>query len=786
MGGEVSGGVEFQEQITSFSDDAVKLDEYLVSDRAQSFDEVSSAADTRVHTIIDFLERPRIVNRTVWSTIDEANTTIIDLKIPDILLDSMNLNKLDGFASFSASVEIKVQINAQPFQAGLLILAACPAKDLIGERNDVCKFSIDKSLCLPHVLFDISKTSEISLTIPYVSPLQQYDLIRRQYAWSDFFVKIYSKFVSNQSDSVDVLVWARFKDVKLGVPTALPIKTNLQLQIGEQSGPISGVVGTITDVVESVGNSASKYLPSLKKFLKPGAQIGRGIQGLISALGFSKPQQLEQCCPIVLRPGCALANTDGLDTGVPMSARQSNSIEFMPAFAGSSADELSLDYVLRIPNYIDTFTYTTSGADKILWSSLVSPLYNSKFTFSDNEKQPTNLKYISSMYEYWRGSLKYTFRFVKTNYHSGRIEFVFSPFSDNSLVNQVSIDTRSEFCYRLVGDLREQTEFSFLVPYVSTTDYKLITPSIDPLSTQPASITDFVGCIAVRALTPLQLSQALLPNSIDCVVEVAAGPDFELASPIGSYYQPISAVVEPSESSALRLEAGDTFGSTGTRDIRSTYIDHQFVPQCITGDQRMCATNPKSAARCIGEPTISLRELIKRPQYFSYCKVGKYINLIRIPQKINSNPPRFDLGNETTTDISITNIMRISSLYAFVRGGVNLKFFFDKNYDQNLCCVRLLSILGGKDNVCVPTSFESVRNKSICEFSFPFYSRIPYVPVYAGAEGDAPNVYPTWYFQVANTKARAYISAADDFDLGYFLGPPRCTTGVPSGDFFPA
>nr|QKW94205.1 structural polyprotein [PNG bee virus 3] len=778
VGGEVSGGVEFQDQIVSFSDDAVKIDEYLVSDKPQTFSEVRSAADSRTHTIIDFLERPRIVYRTPWPTTIEPNVNLIDLKLPDILLDKMNLNKLEGFASFSASVEIKIQINAQPFQAGLLILAACPPSELIGNRNSICKYSIDKALCLPHVLFDISKTSEISLTIPYVSPIQQYDLIRREFPWSDFFVKVYSKFVSNQTDSLDVLVWARFKDIKLGVPTAGEISSGLQLQAGEQGGPISNVVGTITDVVESVGGKVSSYLPSLKKFVKPGVQIGRGVQGLISALGFSKPQQLDQPCPLVLRPGASLANTDGLDTGVPMAARQSNSIEFMPAFAGSSADELSLDYVLRIPNYVDRFSYSTSDNDVILWSSVVSPVYNSiPFTdFDPDQVQPTNLKYISSFYSYWRGSLKYTFRFVKTNYHSGRVEFCFSPFTDKS--NPTSLNSRSHFCYRVVGDLREQTEFTFLVPYVSTVDYKKVDLDLDPLDSKPVDISKMTGCVYVRALTPLQLSQALLPNSISCVVEVAAGPDFELAAPINSWYQPVGgAILSNTGESGLRVESGDTFGSTGTRDIRSSYIDNSFMPQSITGDQRMIAPQTSCAMQCIGEPATSLRELLKRPQLLFNWSAISFKNFYQLPLvKIDSNSKTlyFKINDSVTVDCSVTNLMRICSMYAFLRGGFNVKLWHHTNYKLPLACVRLFNMNSINDSAACPVSMEHIPSKSLSEFSLPYYGRCSYIPISDNYNASLENILPSWKFSTIDKEdCLMYVSAKDDLDLGYFLGPPR-------------
>ena len=35
--------------------------------------------------------------------------------------------------------------------------------------------------------------------------------------------------------------------------------------------------------------------------------------------------------------------------------------------------------------------------------------------------------YCASMFAYWRGSVDFVFKFVKTDFHSGRLMFVFNP-----------------------------------------------------------------------------------------------------------------------------------------------------------------------------------------------------------------------------------------------------------------------------------------------------------------------------------------------------------------------
>ncbi|MBW3974076.1 hypothetical protein HHB90_11240, partial [Neisseria meningitidis] len=87
---------------------------------------------------------------------------------------------------------------------------------------------------------------------------------------------------------------------------------------------------------------------------------GRGIQSLLAAFGFSKPQKLDNQNQVVVRPGFNLANVDGVDAGVPMSAFAGNALPLMSSLGGSDADELSFKYLLQQPNYIDNFSYSST------------------------------------------------------------------------------------------------------------------------------------------------------------------------------------------------------------------------------------------------------------------------------------------------------------------------------------------------------------------------------------------------------------------------------------------
>lgn len=69
------------------------------------------------------------------------------------------------------------------------------------------------------------------------------------------------------------------------------------------------------------------------------------------------------------------------------------------------------------------------------------------------------------LFSYWRGSIVFTFKIVKTNYHSGRLLFCAIP-NDSSTSVDVTIST-SAYLNREIMDIREGAVYKVVVPYAS-------------------------------------------------------------------------------------------------------------------------------------------------------------------------------------------------------------------------------------------------------------------------------------------------------------------------------
>lgn len=817
--GEINESVEYQNQITTFVDDNPIITEQIIGDMPQPVGDVKSVSDIRNHSVIDFLSRPQFIGSYPWATANVQNDAIFNLEIPTDLMTSMVREKLSGFTSFSASVVFHVQVNAHPFQCGRLVLAALPIPALLpANRIQMINQDISNVITLPHVQLDISKETEVLLKVPYVSPFVQYDLITKFTPWSQFFARVYSPLNTPAAATLQVNVFAHFEDIKLGFPTSA-----LVAQIGdEQKGPISGLVSTLTGVVGGVSQAVKGVFPNISKYSDPLVSIGNGLGGLLSALGFSKPITLIPPQVILSRPSPYFNNSDGLDNSLSLGLKYANEVVFKNPFSGTSSDEMALDYVFKIPNYFDHFSFSsTDVSKKVLWKYPVHPQLVRPFLpdgFPSNARLPTLLAYSTGFFKYWRGGLTYTFKFVKTNYHSGRVQITFHPFcGGNDVQDSNGLIVRDEYVYRVVVDLRDQTEVSLVVPFTSLTPYKVCSDAVKvPFTTDPTryyfeernfdtytSSNDmfFTGTIVVSALTPLVSSSAVVASKIDVLVEVKAADDFEVALPNIPLWFPceeIKYVPPPKEENKQsvkkdlndgKLEAQVGFASAGTRDIRSSYVEGLFKPQDITGNDLNHSVDVVPSQECIGERILSFAELIKRNAWKDEI-VGSTDNYYD-PWLMKNALVGYAATDRSTWFVdpespTPTLFTAISAMYAFYRGGKRLRIVpKNANLAGSLVEVSLetfqnqagVGLLDAPDKLAFAYSsvYESFLNKGIAEVQSPYYSRVNTSVVNADVTHDGLTAAsPDYVYRIASNSGDYLIgeSVADDFRLGFLLGAP--------------
>lgn len=828
LASEVNESAQIRQEITAFADDKAVVNQELPLTTNLPKNLRRDFQDERQHTVIDFLKRPRLVQTVAWLA-QTQNQELISIDIPTGILSTMQRNKLDGFTSFRATAIVRIQVNAQPFQAGRLLGQIIPVPQLLGnDRVFECRRSMDRRVVMNSVQLDISKQSEVTLRIPYVSPFAAFDLIAGKYEYARFILSVYSPLNQVSQAPLQVNLWAYFEDVEMGYPTMSPlytpsveatdqVKLNTVADVAkavEGHGFITQAVGVLDQVVQSGADVISGFVPSLKPVVNPiakladaGFDIWSGAANALSFIpGLSKPEPSFHGKTILQRPTQNFGTGDGVDHGLKLAMHNMNRLDFLKDWAGSEMDELSFDYLKRMPNFIDQFNYSSSTTyGTILWSAAISPTYRSTTAVVAVGRQgdsgvvilptPTHLQYICGPFQQWRGSLIYTFKFVKTDYHSGRVEICFLPFAGGN-TPQDNAD-RFDYVYKVVVDLREQTEVSMKVDFTSVTPYKFINHAVNPLDTsltwenQRAWST---GRIIVRAITPLQLGSNIVSNTIECLVEVKAGQDFEVTVPIKQSFLPVRNFLT---NLSTQVSATDqVFATAGSKDLRTEYIEGKIDAESITG---LSSNSPKISAdkalACVGESFGNFRTFLKRFAWFQQKRNANYYVGYN-----DLNPPTLSTGvvtvgqtelpwlttaNSASADQGMDPLCYIANMYAFYRGGVRYKVARRNAKSSNdFSHLFKATLIGTYPEVQPQPQFLSanayeVFNKGMYEYTMPFNNPAPLAPVNYVEDNNPKSedtiASPTLMFIGFGDTAHDYVIAragADDFDLGYFLGPP--------------
>lgn len=267
--------------------------------------------------------------------------------------------------------------------------------------------------------------------------------------------------------------------------------------------------------------------------------------------GYSKPVD-ERPIDRVFRSDYAHDDhIDQLANDFVVSPFQSNRLVYDQTVSDTPVDEMALSYVLG--RYCQAFqgSFSTSdGPGTYLYATNICPTsfwfktntgrpggntaLPASSTLTTNAICPTALCYISQMFRYWRGSIKFRFTFAKTKFHAGRLLVSYVPATFDVANSNAVISNPVPAIESITGliqpaqhtaifDLKDSNTFEFEVPYVSARPW---------LSTYGTS-----GGITMVVLDRL-ITTGAAASAMDYLVEVAAGPDYSLAAFVGSGLSP--------------------------------------------------------------------------------------------------------------------------------------------------------------------------------------------------------------------------------------------------------
>jgi len=517
--------IALTEQIVTFLDDGVPQTQTLAAPSSDVSTLKESVTDNRGHTIEDILGRPYKVHSGSWSLTDAVGSILCTVRSPASLLAQPNIAaKVAGFLSIRFTTNVKIVLNGNRFQQGRAFLAYYPARVVESGTKEQMEKYLMTTTQRPRVDIDVSTDTDVTLTIPYVSPFLGYNFAENSGEIGTFNLFVYSPLMAvTGPTSLSYTVYMWFTEVEVSYPTYIPQVLGSSSRgsdpaVKEAANP---GVGTIASLSGTIGTALKGMIPlySTVTDLPPWAKAL--ASGSAAAFGFSKPISDHMVAKVESAVFAHTNHSDGGSFARNLGINHNSSVSHMPGFAGQSIDEMDISYLISIPSYYRTSSWSINMATETTLFRI--PMGPRTFRTADSTRTVhTPVSYLSEFFRLYRGSFQFHFKLAKTEYHSGRLLVSWQPGND---VNLPVIPPNPNYCYTQVIDIRTCNEFNFTVPFVATTPYK--------------NVTMCTGVLWVQVLNVLQ-SPDTVSSSLDILCEVCAGEDFEFAQPITPVIYPVA------------------------------------------------------------------------------------------------------------------------------------------------------------------------------------------------------------------------------------------------------
>lgn len=588
-------------------------------------------------SIIDYLAKPIVLQSGVFSTSDTYsffNSFSMPLSAFTSAQGAVWTQKVAGYFGIRMTMRFTLKVNGNRFQQGRYILGWVPLAGAISTtsnfkniaRNNMMMGSIVQRTTVPHVEIDISRDTSAVLEVPFVSVANFWPLnsiLGPGDVSSLGYINLYpySPLVApTGSTSASYTVYVSFHDVKLigaaSAQSSIPDKevTN------KANGPISGMMGAFAR-----GFKEFEQIPLLSSYARSVSWVSDRLSKAAVVFGYSKPTQGESLTKMTILNAPSHALIDGDSDARSMALISKPGVTILNGLSGKAYDEMDFSYLARKYANFNTFTWSETSVVGNLTFYTVQP-YVPMALGGALHFPPVS--FIAAQFQYWRGSLKYRFKIVKTEFHSGRLSFAFYPSDEFGYYgNPVYVN-------RTIVDIRDTAEVEIVVPYIAR----------NPFTPYNGSI----GRLVIDVVDPL-VAPASVSASVTILSEICAGDDFEVAIPAAFEYTPTQFVPQS--------------------DLPN---DNKIISTTV-GNSKINADPTVFSSVCIGDKVSSYRALLKRftqlrPNAkggsFSLNNPSIYLRVDAIPI-LNITPPT----NYYFADM----VGVVASCYAIWRGGVRIR-----------------------------------------------------------------------------------------------------------------
>lgn len=634
------------------ADDSGKQSTMTFQDMTPSFkyevpsnpDQSFGAADINDADLGKFLERPLLIASLDW----DVGTQLFNVFDPWALFFSNPrvINRIANFMNMRCKLHLKVVINGTPFHYGKLLIDYLPipgVDQFTDNRNGVFADCVAASQ-RPHIYVEPTNAQGGEMVLPFFWIHNALEIPSE--GWTSMGrITVRSltqlKHANAGTTQVQVSVFAWCEDVHLTIPTSSE-PNGIVPQAGDEYG--EGIISKPASIISKAAGVLSE-IPLISPYMRATQKFTGIMAKVATAFGYSRPAVICDISPV--RPTYAgnMANCDAPDSIVKLTVDSKNEVTIDPRVTGlGDTDEMSIVGIGCRESILDSFPWSsTQQKQTLIWNSYVTPnIYTTNGAPVEIHMTPS--AHVSAPFKFWRGSMKFRFQVVASNYHKGRLRIVWDPY----------LQATSEFNvnYQYIIDITDKRDFTIEIGWGNPRPFLEVGQLLEvrPFSTLPLAgirTTSANGILSVFVLNELTTPNSSIENDVSVIVSTAMCKDFELAVPTNVCDNYTFAPQGIFSLSRLAIEADDgevdkdpwVVGENVEPILPSDYKDEKppiepdIEPQ--VGAEVVTSDSPNSpmtlgvdatlgpyeeeysnslADVCFGESIVSIRALLKR-----YC-----------------------------------------------------------------------------------------------------------------------------------------------------------------------
>lgn len=821
----MAGDAELSTQNMSFKDNAPgqKDSRGAVMDPTR---ELGFIHDTDLN---NFFSRPVRIFQTEWT----VNSGLFARFNPWELFweDPRNAEKIRNYFLLKCTLHVKLVVNGNAFYYGRAMFGYEPLAPLDN-------FSYSKYR--PFVNEDVVRLSQRmkifvnptesqggSLELPFFWPRNAWVIPDNE--WRDMGECVLTsigilKHANGGTDPVTVSVFAWAENVSYAIPTGF-VPAEPEMGIPEMADEHN------KDVISRPASNVARYagalanVPWIGPFAKA-TEIGAGaVASVAKIFGYSTPTNLDYSIMTPNpRPSLAVVDTKYPTNKLSVDSKQEVTLD--PATTGiSPTDELPIASIAGRESYLTSFNWLQSDVlDQTLFQIYVDPMQT---RYNSNERHLTACAAAALPFDYWKGTMRFRFQIVASNYHRGRIRIVYDPKGG-------IIDPEYNTHYTTIHDIAMEKDFTVDIGWAQPEPFRknignkvgYSTSNLTPLAPLTGEAN---GVLSVLVLNELTVPGTVVAD-IQVNVFVSMLDDFEVAMPANELFR--WRFRNPATPQMGVPEMGRPEMAEGTDSTDMDCCSDQITdPPTIDTMADALIDNSDTTKLFFGEVIGSFRQMIKRTclsEVVGFSDANTAINAVitrrsfpeyggRLRNDASFFPKTmaFELANGTNYIVTSTTYLNyVAQMFLGWRGSVRWSFdtstfntSFGSDAFNSVSCIVNRDSTTTRINDFIPfwSSGESRKNLNVKLLQFaqadvlqgafigntkvnpifsvevPFYSEKRFLLTQSQPAFDEVVEEPSWKFQAVVpistddfdvTFLRLFCSAGEDMNFFFFNGLP--------------